>query len=62
MGRRDLLHLVAQDVGLAGALLGVAAQPGQRLVERVQLAPDGPHPAEVRAGEGVEDVALGGRA
>ena len=58
----DLLDLVAQDVGLAGPLLGVAAQARQRLVERVQLAADGPDPAEVRAGEGVEDVALrGGR-
>ena len=62
MGGGDLLHLVAQDVGLAGPLLRVAAQPGQRLVERAQLAPDGPHPAEIGAGEGVEDVALRRRA
>ena len=62
VGLRDLLHLVAEDVRLAGPLLGVAAESGQRLVERVQLAPDGPHAAEIRAGEGVEHVALrGGR-
>ncbi len=60
VGVGDLLHLVAQDVGLTGSLLGVAAQAGQRLVERLQLAPDGPDPAEVRAGEGVEHVALRG--
>ena len=57
----DLLHLVAEDVRLAGPLLGVATESRQRLVERVQLAPDGPHPAEVSAGEGVEHVALRGR-
>ncbi len=62
VGVGDLLHLVAQDVRLAGPLLGVAAQGGQCLVDRLQLAPNGPDPAEVRAGEGVEDVALrGGR-
>ena len=60
-GRRDLVHLVAQDVGLAGPLLRVAAQGGQRLVERAQLAAQGAHAAEVGAGEGVEDVALRGR-
>ena len=61
VGGGDLLHLVAQDVGLAGSLLGIAAQSRQRLVECEQLAPDGPHPAEIRAGKGIEDVALGGR-
>ena len=62
VGGGDLLHLVAQDIRLPGALLRVTAQPRQRLVERVQLAPDGAHAAEIRAGEGVEDVALrGGR-
>ena len=54
----DLLHLVAQHVRLAGPLLGIAAQSRQRLVERAQLAPDGPHPAQIGAGEGVEHVAL----
>ncbi len=41
-------------------MLGVTAQSRQRLVERVQLAADGPHPAEIRARIGIEDVALGG--
>ena len=44
VGGGDLLHLVAQDVGLAGPLLGVAAEAGQRLVERAQLARAWPAP------------------
>ena len=59
VGAGDLLYLVAQHVGFAGSLLGIAAESGQRLVECEQLAPEGPHQAEIRAGEGIEDVALG---
>ena len=44
LGHGDLLHLVAQHVGLAGALLVVAAQRGQGLVERPQPAAQGAAP------------------
>ena len=40
VGGGDLLHLVAQDVRFAGPLLGIAAEPGQSLVDRMDLAPD----------------------
>ena len=38
LGHGDLLHLVAEDVGFAGPLLVVAAERGQRVVQRPQLA------------------------
>ncbi len=44
MGGADLLDLVAQDVGLAGPLLGVAPQARQRLVERVAAGSGWPEP------------------
>ena len=58
VGVGDLFDLVAQDVGFTGPLLGITTQSGQRLVERVQLAPDGPDPTQIGPGESVEDVSL----
>ena len=59
VGGCDFVDLVAQDVSLTGALLLVAPEAGQGVVERPQLAPHGAQAAQVRAGEGIEHVALG---
>jgi hypothetical protein len=58
MGGRDLGHLVAQDVGLAGPLLLVAAERLDRGVQGAQPRSQLVHGFEVRARVGIENGAL----
>ena len=60
MGGSDLVDLVPQHVGLAGPLVRRHPRGRERVVERVQLAAQRTHAAEIGAGERIEHVALRG--